>query len=183
MTKVCKHFDRNISWKTLDKLPYRWLVFGQCCPFVAVRFIKHRTSNPAGDSGHTETKIRPKKPWKWVLFLYFLESHALVLLVRLALLFFPFSSAFSLTFVCVNVGIWFLFQKSSLNLTCPHISRLWLITVLTLLIACWLLKAEEFLQLTPGCCTTQCSFVCMLHYQWARTLCLWWRARMASWVF
>lgn len=55
--------DRNISWKTLDKLPYRWLVFSQCCPFVAVRFIKHRTSNPAGDSGHTERKIKPKKPW------------------------------------------------------------------------------------------------------------------------
>lgn len=120
MTKVCKHFDRNISWKTLDKLPYRWLVFSQCCPFVAVRFIKHRTSNPAGDSGHTETKIRPKKPWKWVLFLYFLESHALVLLVRLALLSFPFSSAFSLPFVCVNVGIWFLCFRSQASTLPAH---------------------------------------------------------------
>lgn len=180
MTKVCKHFDRNISWKTLDKLPYRWLVFSQCCPFVAVRFIKHRTSNPAGDSGHTETQETLKMS---TIFIFLGEP-------RLGPTGSTCSSIFSFLFcflsplcLCECWHLVFVFQKSSLNLTCPHISRLWLITVLTLLIACWLLKAEEFLQLTPGCCTTQCSFVCMLHYQWARTLCLWWRERMASWVF
>lgn len=115
--------DRNISWKTLDKLPHRWLVFSQCCPFVAVRFIKHRTSNPAGDSSHTKRKIKPKKLWKRILFLYFLENHTLVLLVRLALLSFLFPFVFSLSFVCVNVGIWFSCFRSRASTLPAHTFR------------------------------------------------------------